>query len=434
MLRCQEMPEWRVEERDSEGATTQARLADRRLALQTRGEHVVDVERLIDQFVGQPHVGLAYDPFRVLDASQDPRLPDYLVDQGAFRELWTLQHTILFAEPGAGKSAHRVRLARACRIQFDGHRFFGIVFLAPDPADVGLPPDFDRFVEHLLKAAAGELLLALTYRPYAFLERPAPIRQTIRDLLDQNLPFALDHLLEQIDQAGDLTPLAEYFDPTAAILPTLPGTGAVRDFCRALGELRRAGDPLPPPRQRWRQLVDLLLGPLAYEALFILLDGVDGYPGALEDPAIGLALAAPLLERDDLWADAAVFVKAFLPISYRPELERRSPVLLTTPHRFATISWSEDLLIEVLQERVLAASAGRFSSLDAIATPGLRDTEKQIVQRLRRLLPRAVVQMAERLLTEHVRRMGAVGRLEAEDLDRALAALGNGNQQTHVAS
>ncbi len=429
MIRCQEMLGRRVEEEGARGTMTRTGPTE-----QTQRKYVMDLERLIDQYIGQPQVGLAYDPFRVLDASQDPRLPDYLVDQGAFRELWTLQHTILFAEPGAGKSAHRVRLTRACRIRFEGRRFFGIVFLAPDPADIGLPPDFGQFTEHLLRAAASELLLALTYRPYTFLEQPAPIRQTIRDLLDRNLPLALDYLLEQIDQAGDLTPLAEYFDPTAAILPTLPGIGAVRDFCRALSELHSASDRPLSPDHRWRQFVDLLLGPLAYEALFILLDGVDGYPGALEDPMIGLALAAPLLERDDLWADAAIFVKAFLPASYRPEMGRRSPVLLTTPCRFATISWSEGLLIEVLQERVLAASAGRFSSLDAIATPGLRDTEKQIVQRLRRPLPRAAVQMAERLLTEHVRRVGAEGRLEAEDLDRALAALGNGNSQAHVTS
>lgn len=434
MLGCQEISDYQVEQRDDADIVVGVAPEDRRPALQAQRRHVVDVERLIDQFVGQPQVGLAYDPFRVLDAGQDPRLPDYLVDQGAFRELWTLQHTILFAEPGAGKSAHRVRLARACRIGLDGRRFLGIAFLAPDPTDVGLPPDFDRFAEYLLRAAAGELLLTLVYRPHSFLKQPSDVRQKIRSALDLDLGISLDYILEQISQAGDLTPLSELFDPTIASLPTLPNASTVRDFCSALTEMRVVNDRHLPPSQRWEQLVALLLDSLKYEAIFILCDGVDGYPGALTDPAIGLALAAPLLERDDLWAGSRIFIKAFLPDSYRAELEKRSPVLLTAPHRFATISWSEDLLIEVLQERVLAASAGRFSSLDAIATPGLRDTEKQIVQRLRRPLPRAAVQMAERVLTEHVRRVGAEGRLEAEDLDRALTALSNGNRQAHVTS
>jgi len=380
----------------------------------------MDVEKLIDQFVRQPEVGLAFDPFRELDAGRDPHLPDYLVDQGAFEKLWTRQHTLLFAEPGAGKSAHRVRLARACRIGLDGRKIFPIVFRVPDPTDVGFPPEPLRFLSSLLQVAAGELLLELAYQPRAFLAQPAEFRRAIRGMLEHNLGFDLAFLLSQLAETGDLEPLVELFDPTATRLPALPSPASLRNFCDTLMGTLSTDQAGFSADQRWQSFVTLLLDTLAYEAIFVLLDGVDAYPLTLDDPGVGISLISPLVEHEELWANRPVFVKGFLPSSYQSELEKRSPVLLTAQINFAIISWNADSLVEVLQQRLRAASQGAFSSFNAFSTPGLRDAEDEIVHHLKRPLPREAVRVAERLLAEHVLRVGVQGRLEAEDLDRAL--------------
>ena len=166
-----------------------------------------------------------------------------------------------------------------------------------------------------------------------------------------------------------------------------------------------------------------MIDDLGYEAIYVLLDAVDSYPTTANSPENGLALIAPLLLDDKLWKDHPIFVKAFLPEPYDCELARHGSALLTEGADSVRIFWHKEGLVQVLQERLLAASRGAKGRFNALSTPGLCDAEVEIVDHLGdagRLLPRDAVLIAERVLAEHVSEHGAQGGLEPEDLDRAL--------------
>jgi hypothetical protein len=68
---------------------------------------------------------------------------------------------------------------------------------------------------------------------------------------------------------------------------------------------------------------------------------------------------------------------------------------------------------------VYVAAEGAFGSLDAIASPGLRDVET-ILAKAVLPLPREVLVLTRRVLEEHVRREGSQGRIQEEDVDVAI--------------
>jgi hypothetical protein len=384
----------------------------------------VSIPALIDQYIREPEIDLIYDPFREINAGADPHLPDYVVaEQSILDALWVNQHTIIFAPRGAGKTSLRARLARDCRARRDGRQILGIVFPAPDPVDVGLPADRARFLDQLLRAGAEALLLEIAYRPSLFLPLPVKIQNKIRVALEENLAVRLPFVLEQLAHSGNLDPLIALVDATATCLPARPSAVSIRAFCVALSAIKGGSLGLRAPDARWDDFVQLVIDDLGYEALYVLLDAVDSYPTTADSPENGLALVAQLLVENKLWKNRQIFVKAFLPESYESELARRGSALLTEGADSVRIFWHKAGLVQVLRQRLLAASQGAKGSFNALSTPGLRDAEVEIVDHLGdagRLLPRDAVLIAERVLAEHVSEHGAQDGLEPEDLDRAL--------------
>jgi hypothetical protein len=383
-----------------------------------------DITALIDRYVREPEIDLIYDPFREINAGADPHLPEYVVaEQSVLHALWRLQHTLIFAPRGAGKSSLRARLARDCRARRDGRQVFGIVFLAPDPVDVGLPADRALFLDQLLRTAAEALLFEIAYRPSLFLRQPVRTQRAIRRALEENLAVRLPFVLEQLAYSGDLGPLIALVDVTATCLPARPSAASIKALCEALSAVEGVCMSCRAPDDRWSDFVRLVIDNLAYEAIYVLLDAVDSYATTADRPENGLALVAPLLAEDRLWKDRPVFVKVFLPVAYESELARRGSALLTERSESASIFWHKASLVQVLRQRLLAASQGAKGSFNALSTPGLCDAEVQIVDRLgdeRRLLPRDAILIAERVFAEHVSVHGAQGGLEPEDLDGAL--------------
>ena len=67
-------------------------------------------------------------------------------------------------------------------------------------------------------------------------------------------------------------------------------------------------------------------------------------------------------------------LRVFLSLETKLVLEKRFSKAVT-PKRTSTIQWTLALLAEVIRRRVYVASEGAFSSLDAVASPALRDIE-----------------------------------------------------------
>src|SRR6266545_2640537 len=88
-------------------------------------------------------VGLKVNPFDadLFDAGRDPFIPFYLIDHNQYKAINGDFVSFIFAAPGSGKSAFRVRLTRDCRVGKDRRKIFPIVYNLPLPNDIPIPPD-----------------------------------------------------------------------------------------------------------------------------------------------------------------------------------------------------------------------------------------------------------------------------------------------------
>ncbi len=377
-------------------------------------------EAQIDRWLAS--FGLAFDPFRVLDAAADPRLSQYLVGHQVLEILWGDWPSLVFAPARGGKSAFRVWLAHACRAGRDGRRIFPIVYTLPERVVQAAPPDRRRsYRETILEAAALELLLTLAYRPERYLDLPPSQRRRLASWLAHNLPTPPTHLLASVQTAQDLSVLGEGYDPTF----TMANPPTARRLQRLKAALAESLSTAPSSQQdadsRWQSLHELLTDLLGYQAVYLLLDGVDAYPETLNRPDRIAEVLAPLLHLLRQWNDRApgAFLKAFLPQEARPWQERVEELLTPEP-RVAMIAWNRSSLLALLRQRLLAASQGRFDRLGALGDPGLYDADERLVDEVRPY-PRELLLVAERLFLEHILRAGPEGRLSSEDLEAALA-------------
>lgn len=364
--------------------------------------------------------GLRFNPFQHLDAGADPRIAHYLVGHQAFQEIWGDWPTFLFAPAGGGKTAFRARLARACRTGQDGRRIFSVIYSVPRPRDPLTPAPDEEYFEALLNYMALSLLLRLVYRPHHFLDLNPSVKEQVRSVLEHNLPTPLSYYLAQLEESGSLAPIIRAYDPTAFDLPGKPLAERILSFCRAMRETAFNADEENYPTDpftRFDQFKQLLKQILAYEAIYILVDGVDAH---VQTPSAVVSLLDPVLARLREWQSQSIFMKFFLPEELHPLLKESYPKVLTAPSRVIIIKWEAQSLVEVIRERLRVASGGMFSSLKAISTP---DIENQVELRLAELvyptLPREVIHLVHRIFYEHMKRVGPYGRLEQRDIDAA---------------
>lgn len=364
-------------------------------------------------------LGLRFDPFTHLDAGADPKLSAYLVDHEAFPLLWGNWPSFLFAPNGGGKTAFRVRLARACRVGQDNRRVLAVIFRPPRPQESTESLEENSYFEALLSAMATALLLELAYRPDRFLRLNTASQREIRFFLERNLSGPLDYYLEQLEDAESLEPLTRTFDPTAKGLPGQPLPESISSFCERMYQTQAEGNLSSHPLTQIEQAIDLLKRSLDYEAIYVLTDGVDAY---VQDPSIAMQLLEPLLTRTRAWEKSGFFIKYFLTEELLPRIREAHKPLLTSPSKVTIIEWNVDSLAKVVRERLRVASEGMFDSLTAISRPDVPgQIERHLAEAIFPSIPREIIRLSQRVFTEHVDRVGPYGRLEQRDFETALA-------------
>lgn len=365
-------------------------------------------------------LGLEFDPFRALNAGEDARIYRYLVAHEAFEAIRRDQVSFVFAPPGGGKTAFRVRLARACRMEEEDRRIFPVVHLIPE--NVILSPEDKRWDAHLqgiLWGFAFECLLRLAYRPREFLRLPLPQKREVRTLLGQGLPGRLEGYLEALDTSEDLQKLARLYDPTAQ-WAMKPDQEALRAFRQALLGTEPLSDKAGQDMEgRFNEWIDLLLGPLEFEAIYLLVDGVDAYPETAQDAEQALGVLKPLLERASGWQERRLFLKGFLQEDLASPLKEAFPSL-TSGAKLVRIQWTPKLLRRLIQRRMEAALNLAPAGLGMLCDRRLRlrGVEDLVVEAVEPS-PREVLVFVERMFYEHVQRAGPGGRLTLEDLAAA---------------
>jgi len=361
--------------------------------------------------------GLRPEPFTTLESSADPNLGYYLVGHEAFAAAWGSWHSLVFAPPGGGKTALRVQTARACWVGQETNRPFPLPYTIPFLQWGHASPSLDDHLSALIRAAAQYLLLTLAHRPHWFFRLDSAARHLIQRVWDNELPGPLSDYLAPCRETRSLAPLCEAFPP-AFVPPDPPSPAMILQFCDALEKtfLNQSG-----PRSvadRWNRLLDVLSDILGFPAVYILLDGLDGAPETTNDPVAGLNCLAPILPSIPVWLEERVFLKAFLPSETRVHIGGRFPNL-TPFFQTAEMRWAPDSLAEVVRRRVYFASEGSFSSLIAIASPALSDLEITLAKAVLPL-PREIIVLTHRLLSNAAQRDPINARIEEVDLKNAL--------------
>jgi hypothetical protein len=362
-------------------------------------------------------LGLRFDPFLPLDAASDSRLSDYLVGHEAFATAWGDWTSFVFAPPGGGKTSLRVRTAQACSIGQETNRPFPVSYNPPFLLWGHTTPSFDDHLAAIARAGAKQLLLALALRPHWLFRLDEPSRRAVRSALEWNLPGPLGSYLDLCRQSHSLIPLREALDPTF-VLSDPPDPSTLLRLCDALDAVPIEHPSRPTPAVRWDALRRLLLDIFEFPSVYILIDGLDAAPETAGDAQIVVACLSTLLSVSGDWAKQRVFFKGFLPSETQDILSTEFSHVYADAH-VTTIHWTPILLAEVIRRRVYVASEGAFGSLDAIASPALRDVETALAQAIIPL-PREMLVLTRHVLYEHVCHAGAVGKIDTRDVDMAV--------------
>jgi len=223
-------------------------------------------------------------------------------------------------------------------------------------------------------------------------------------------------------------PIVQAFDPSAVHLPNPPAPARVRALCDALRSLPAATDASPPPKERFKHLLHVLFSLLKRQAVYILVDSIDAHPETIHAPETATEWLRPLIDHFPVWAEQRVFPKLFLPEELDDFLKQDTLNYLTPQIKSAKIEWTPERLAEMLQARVRVASGGEFNSLDAVSSPALHRVEETLIAEVS--TPRELLELAERVLLQHVRLAGPTGLLEPEDLEATIALFTSQNRNT----
>ncbi|MBS4062075.1 MAG: hypothetical protein KG029_16885 [Bacteroidetes bacterium] len=369
-------------------------------------------------------IGLNLNPFRYIDAGEDPYIPFYLIDHHQFEKINGDQPSFVFAPAGGGKTAFRVRLARECRAGWNKRRIFPIVFKPTEPGN----PNRDekqafRQKTDLLRYAARELFLYLAYSPYVLDEMDGMLQKAFLQTVSWDLGFPISFYLEQMKAAGSLEPILSAFDPTARSLPNPPDKEDILYLYKKLNHHNPEPEK-PDEEHRLEALFDLILNKLKFEAIYILVDGVDAFPETGKNPQNALLSVSWLLANALVWSEKHIYTKYFLPIEIQPFVDKTNDFrLLTSKSKVITIKWDADALSEVIRRRLQEASGGKFDSLVAISDRALRASgrspEEVLIGELRRqkkLSPRSLIKAMDRLFAFHVQNEQVLEKLTPQDL------------------
>lgn len=373
-------------------------------------------------------VGLKLNPFEHIDAGKDPLIPYYLVDHNQFDKVSGDQPSFVFAPAGGGKTAFRVRLARECRAGRNGRRIFPIVYKPTMPSILNEDKEESerRQRTELLRYISQELFLHLAYSPYVLDEIDPSLKASLLESISWDLEFPIRYYLNETKATGNLEPLITEFDPTARSLPNPPGKEDVEYLYEKLSRFS-PGTPKPNDEKRLDIIFELILNKLKFEAIYILVDGVDAFLETVNNPERSLSTISWFLENTLSWTKKRIYVKYFLAQEIRPYMKETPAFhLLTSKSKIIIIKWDADALSEVIRQRLQEASCGKFDSLAAVSDRALRASgrslEEELIRELKRCKkqnPRSLIRAANWLLTDHVQDTRASEKLSPQDLTAA---------------
>lgn len=378
------------------------------------------------------HFNFRFDPFEHIEASSDPNLNRYLIGHEAFSVAWSETPSMIYSPPGGGKTALRIYTYRACWTGGGGYQPFPIHYHLPHYFKIGDFSTIEDHLEQIVHSGAHALFLALAYYPLIFIKSSPSLQKQLAQFIFTwipNIDFYLDVLRagQPDNVAGQLDgsyKLYQASDP--ALLPLL---------LDMLTKYHKEGQaPVSLSIQKvFERMLHWITKDLGFRAVYLLLDGVDGFPELASSPGFAAESLAQLFAKAPEWTTSRIFLKGFLPQEIRAHLRERLDKQWAAFSQI-DLKWDSAALAEMLRRRVYAATEGEFASLSAVsALPSGQDLELELARAVNPL-PREVLTLVRQTLFEYETRWsgnpGSSKQIQIENIENAIAWYHN--EQAHI--
>lgn len=378
------------------------------------------------------------DPFATNEADREHQLlREFFVDTGYYDLIWgdpaQPQTALVFAPRGGGKSAHRLMVQGSCRPASSKSTLLAIPYLScethlarmHDQREIRVQDHLAAILRNglaaLVEAASQSAELAVRFTPPLCSRLTWYCRQYAPDVIS---PLAILRGLRL--NRGDVNPPWREFQQRVRKARLTEGLarwglldGPVAAFLADLVDA--VPEPLETPEVPsliFTEFITLIRN-VGLSATYVLIDRWDEASETADQPRLLADILSPLLA-DLLLAEApgAAF-KIFLPESLQ-ELLKADPAVRFDRFRSYEIRWSDDLVRQMLNKRLVAYSEGKIRSLAQICTSALADSiERQIVW-WAGISPRRLLKLGEAFVLAHVRRANAEDLiLSSQDWDEA---------------
>lgn len=361
------------------------------------------MERSMDRWLA--FAGFSANPFAVHEAEKETRLPDYFVPPAWFTDILgepaAPSSSVVFADRGCGKTAQRIMVRRQCCPDgFKEGQALCVVYADFDAAAAlaaSLSPREIRnvHVNEILQLAVHELADALLNNDFVlgrYLGLPKWERCRIHWFLHN---FRRGLTLSQRSRLiqAEIEPLARN------------DAFGMDDLSQDVLEELQA-DAHSNPTSILYQFGNLIKS-LGFDALYILMDGVDEL-AAMADAASVVQLMAPMLADWRLLNTPGLAFKFFLPQEWEDHFQAQTAIR-EDRLRMHHVEWVPEELLTMLHRR-LATYRG-VPALGDLCEPGLANRIEADLVHLARGSPRDMIRLGCRLLSEHcVRSNGALQR------------------------
>ncbi len=384
--------------------------------------------------------GFQANPFADQEADRERRLPEYFVETPYYDDILgdpaNPRSLVVYAGRGCGKSAHRLRVGRACRPVSSVSTVLAVDYtsfgrIAPSVSNRHEASLLREHLDSILERAVETLIITLVTTPtLAARFPPEDIDNlnaywgTFGSTSNNPAPYfklfdsygtTKSHLNWSQFQAGwrsgqlgsTLEHTGVWTNPSARLLATLTDSTV---------------DKLDPTRMSAADLLGVL-AELAHsagmQAVYVLVDRTDEPHPLAARPDLVADMLAPLIGELPLMECPRVSFKFFLPDEVARRLAEQAGVRLDRV-LFRELKWETRYLYDLLSSRITAFSNGRISALGEICDSDLAPVIDLEIVNQALGVPRNLLRLAEDLIVVHCERAGEALLLAHSDWREAL--------------
>ncbi|QTA83764.1 TIR domain-containing protein [Desulfonema limicola] len=356
-------------------------------------------------------MGFKRNPFSEIDAAVEDYLEEYFVFPSGFEDMRAMNSSVLYAKQGDGKTACCRMLEQLCKFDdYEGCKIFSVKYddfqKCVEKTDGNLKAVTARMhVETILRNALPDLYKIIVANPKYILKN-IDLLPYLLQFLKQYSNFTISyHLNEAIKDTGiklntlkSVTlskSLEGFLDKIESDYhPNIRLVVAMLEYL----EIDVSLNELTP--SKLMEIFFDIIDACEFDALFILIDNVDGLRETYANPEACVSLLSDIVSSTPLMSIPKVFFKFFLPIEIKSLLDNFRAFNIEHV-RPITIEWSGDGMQKILKNRLITTKyrSHPIQSLDEISEVQLRgQIDQKIVKNSK--TPRDLVKLGKKILTE----------------------------------